>query len=230
MVNGSCTGRFHFRNNGTHALATLWKKFNDYTSTRFTNHSFSKTIIQRSKLDALILADPHIYIKAQLTFEVHDDVRNESYPNEHLFKLSGFDLEERKWITMEMFANDTGTVVGSSDGTTVWCNGTRSEGSCGQNGLPQKNSSISVAITHLFFHHMNTRKFNMKFIGATGAMFPCQSVGKYYTIMDWLYEGNSTKCMPEGVRVYNYFTGLRPSEIVVYPNSLGHIFCTIALI
>ena len=185
MVNGSCISRFYLHNNGTHALANLWKRFKDYSSTHFTNHSFSKTIIHHSQLDALILADPDFDIKAQLTFEVHDDVRNESYPNEHVFKLSGFALEDRKWITMEMFANNTGTVVGSTDGITVWCNKTRSdaEGSCGQNGLPPINSSVSVAITYLFFHHTNTRTFSIKTIVATGVMFPCQSVGKYSTII-----------------------------------------------
>ena len=179
MVNGSCTGRFHFRNNGTHALATLWKKLNNYTSTRFTNHSFSKTIIHHSQLDALILADPDFDIKAQLTFEVHDDVRNESYPNEHVFKLSGFALEDRKWITMEMFANNTGTVVGSTDGITVWCNETRSGGSCGRNGLPPRNSSVSVVTSHLFFHYRNTRTFTLREFNVVAVMFPCQSVGKY---------------------------------------------------
>ena len=43
-------------------------------------------------------------------------------------------------------------------------------------------------------------------------------------------EGNSTKYMPEGVRVDTISRGRRPREIVVYPNSQGHIFFTIARI
>ena len=184
IVNGSCTDKFTLFSNFTHALASYTKRFN-INSKKYEDHYFGKTFIDRNKLDILTAVDEHFLVSAKLTFEVHDDSRNESYPKGYLFYLSGFALEDKKWITMEMFANNTGTVVGSTDGITVWCNKTRSdaEGSCGQNGLPPINSSVSVAITYLFFHHTNTRTFSIKTIVATGVMFPCQSVGKYSTII-----------------------------------------------
>ena len=185
IVKGSCTKKFTLHHNGTHAFATSYKRFWD-SSHKYNNRNYSRDVINRSRLKTLIAVDKYFQFSTNLKFEVHDDVQNESFANKQLFKLSGLTLEDRRRITMRLFANNSGTIVVSTDGITVWCYETKSEGSCGKNGLPEINSSISVITSDLFFHYINTRTFSLRGRTCKGVMFPCQSVGKYQIVTDVL--------------------------------------------
>ena len=185
IVNGSCSQKYNLVNNGSHALAATYKRFSDY-SYRYNSRSYSREVINRGKLKTLTAVDRHFQFSANLKFEVHDDVQNETFTNKRLFELSGLTLDNRTAIKMQLFANNTGTTVVCKDGITVWCYETKSEGSCGKNGLPENNTSISVVTANLFFHYINTRKFSLKGRTGRGVMFPCQSVGKYEIVTDIL--------------------------------------------